>query len=606
MEVFDALTPEDKETIKDYISIYAGAEVANLHITLNEWNKNKNTLYKALGCNLRVKIPIEMKKTDLDFNKELSEVYIPIFSKYNDYRRNGAYLSSVSRAIDKKNNNEKLGLIDDLILFLDTLKKKNKINLNDIYCIGSLFDYSNIKNGYIKYLPAIAIGNKYCFKFNDQEMTIKSGQKIIKTIQKVLNFYGYDMSNGLFEEFRNKVSNITTSSNIKSNLVLSIHPIDYMTMSDNNCGWSSCMSWKNNGMYSDGTIEMMNSNMIIVAYLESDNPFVVNNHIIPNKSWRTLLYVHKNILVAGKSYPYHNSELDKKVLEELYKLVNKNLKWDYKYKEQEYKDLYSYLPNEEDQINNLWVSKKQIVIVTGHAMYNDLLEDKDSVYFCYRNIPKRGMVLNASGKNTCLICGLQHYGTTSEKICNSCKENYSCYSCGNVDSSKKHFEISVANDNNYRVYRERICEHCIDDYWWIPVNDIAVKKGKKPMRVLFFEDGQADKLEAILKATNVVFPSFTNISIIFPGNLYGEVLYATIKNSDIKYVEYSAYFDFTYMFNRQTISFDGRTYPAVVTYFVNNDNVARTWQEEAGLLSSYIPLREHLEKEGLLETSNSI
>ena len=99
-------------------------------------------------------------------------------------------------------------------------------------------------------------------------------------------------------------------------------------------------------------------------------------------------------------------------MEELYKLVNKNLKWDYKYKEQEYKDLYSYLPNEEDQINNLWVSKKQIVIVTGHAMYNDLLEDKDSVYFCYRNIPKKGMVLNASGKNTCLICGLQHYGTT--------------------------------------------------------------------------------------------------------------------------------------------------------------------------------------------------
>ena len=437
-------------------------------------------------------------------------------------------------------------------------------------------------------------------------MTIEPGQKIIKTIQKVLNFYGYDMSNGLFEEFRNKVSNITTSSNIKSNLVFSIHPIDYMTMSDNDCGWSSCMSWKNNGMYSDGTIEMMNSNMIIVAYLESDNPFIVNNHIIPNKSWRTLLYVHKNILVAGKSYPYHNSELDKKVLEELYKLVNKNLKWDYKYKEQEYKDLYSYLPNEEDQINNLCVSKKQIVIVTGHAMYNDLLEDKDSVYFCYRNIPKKGMVLNASGKNTCLICGLQHYGTTSEKICNSCKENYSCCNCGNVDSSKKHFEIFVVNDNNYRVYRERICEHCIDDYRWIPVNDVAIKKGKKPMKVLFFDDGQADKIESILKATNIVFPSFTNISTIVPGSLYGEALYATIKNSDIKYVEYSAYFDFTYMFKHQTISFDEGTYPAVITYFVNNDNIERIWQKEAGLLSSYITLREHLEKEGLLETSNSI
>lgn len=603
MEVFDALTPEDKETIKDYISIYAGAEVANLHITLNEWNKNKKTLYKALGHNLRVKIPIEMEKTDVDFDKELFEVYHQIFPPYR--QSYAAYNSAIERAENKVKLNEKLCLVDDLILFLQKLRDNRKICFDDIVCVGWLFNYDNIRYGYIKDLPRFTV-NKYCFKFDNREMTIEPGQKIIKTIQKVLNFYGYDMSNGLFEEFRNKVSNITTSSNIKSNLVLSIHPIDYMTMSDNNCGWSSCMSWKNNGMYSDGIIEMMNSNMIIVAYLESDNPFVVNNHIIPNKSWRTLLYVHKNILVAGKSYPYHNSELDKKVLEELYKLVNKNLKWDYKYKEQEYKDLYSYLPNEEDQINNLWVSKKQIVIVTGHAMYNDLLEDKDSVYFCYRNIPKKGMVLNASGKNTCLVCGLQHYGTTSEKICNSCKENYRCCNCGNVDSSKKHFEISVANDNNYRVHRERICEHCIDDYRWIPVNDVAIKKGKKPMKVLFFEDGQADKLEAILKATNVVFPSFTNISIIFPRNLYGEVLYATIKNSDIKYVEYSAYFDFTYMFNRKTISFDGGMYPSVITYFVNNDNVTRIWQEKAGLLSSYIPLREHLEKEGLLETSNSI
>lgn len=603
MEVFDALTPEDKETIKDYISIYAGAEVANLHITLNEWNKNKKTLYKALGRNLRVKIPIEMEKTDVDFDKELSEVYHQIFPPYR--QSYAAYSSAIERAESKVKLNEKLCLVDDLILFLQKLRDNRKICLDDIVCVGWLFNYDNIRYGYIKSLPRFT-ANKYCFKFDNREMTIEPGQKIIKTIQKVLNFYGYNMSNGLFEEFRNKVSNITTSSNIKSNLVLSIHPIDYMTMSDNNCGWSSCMSWTNNGTYSNGTIEMMNSNMIIVAYLESDNPFIVNNHVIPNKSWRTLLYVHKNILVTGKSYPYHNSELDKKVLEELYKLVNKNLKWDYKYKEQEYKDLYSYLPNKEDQINNLWVSKKQIVIITGHAMYNDLLEDKDSVYFCYRNIPKKGMVLNASGKNTCLICGLQHYVTTSEKICNSCKENYSCCNCDNVDSSKKHFEISVVDDNNYRVYREHICEHCIDEYRWIPVNDIAVKKGKKPMKVLFFDDGQADKLEAILKAINVVFPSFTNISIIIPGNLYGEVLYATIKNSDIKYVEYSAYFDFTYMFNRQTISFDGGTYPSVITYFVNNDNVARTWQEEAGLLSSYIPLREHLEKEGLLETSDSI
>ena len=602
MEVFDALTPEDKETIKDYISIYAGAEVANLHITLNEWNKSKRTLYKALGHKLRVKIPIEIKKSDVEFNRELSEVYYQIFPSYR-----GAQVSYDSAiAIAKSNKiSDTMTFVDDLILFFDKLKNENKINLNDIVCAGHLFNYDNIQHGYIKNLPALArVAGKYCFKFNGHEMTIKPGQKIMKTIQKVLNFYGYDMSNGLFEEFRNKVSNITTCSNIKSNLVLSIHPIDFMTMSDNNCGWSSCMSWMNKGMYSDGTIEMMNSNMIIVAYLESDKEFIVNNHVIPNKSWRTLLYVHNNIIVAGKSYPYYNSELDKKALAELYKLVNKNLKWDYKYKEQEYRDLYSYLPNEEDQINIHWVSRKQIVIVTGHAMYNDLLEDKDGGYLCYRNIPKKGMVLNASGKNTCLICGIQNNGTTSKKICHSCKEKYSCCECDNTDPNEKHFKILAANEDNYRVYNINICEHCVDNYRWDSINKIAVKKGKKPIKILFYESGQADKLEAIVKSTAVVLPSFTNISVLNPSNLYGEIIYEAIKKSNIKYVEYYVYFDISYMFRQQTISFEG-TYQGPITYFINDDNVEKMFEGEY-LSPDYISLRQHLEEEGLLETSNSI
>ena len=125
MEVFDALTPEDKETIKDYISIYAGAEVANLHITLNKWNKNKKTLYKALGRNLRVKIPIEMEKTDVDFDKELSEVYHQIFPPYR--QSYDAYNSAIERAENKVKLNEKLCLVDDLILFLQKLRDNRKI-----------------------------------------------------------------------------------------------------------------------------------------------------------------------------------------------------------------------------------------------------------------------------------------------------------------------------------------------------------------------------------------------------------------------------------------------------------------------------------------------
>lgn len=602
MEIFDALTKEDKETIKDYISIYAGTEIVNLHITLNEWNQSKKTLYKALGNNLRVKIPIEIKKADADFYRELSEVYHQVFPRYTT-NYNYYYLDSIFKADIKKKNNKKLNLVEDLVLFLDNLNCNNKINLNDIFCILSLFCYNNIKNGYIKKLPAIAIGNKYCFKFNNKKMTIECGQKIIKTIQKVLNFYGYDMSNGLFEEFRNKVSNITTSSNIKSNLVFSIHPIDFMTMSDNNCEWSSCMSWMSNGLYSNGTIEMMNSNMVVVAYLESSNPFTVNNHNIPNKSWRTLFYVHKNILVAGKSYPYYNDKLDKTALKELYNLVNKNLKWDYKYKEQEYKDLYSYIPKNEDQININWVKNKQIVIVTGHAMYNDLIEDKDGCYLCYRNIPKKGLVLNASGKNTCLICGLQNRFTTSEKVCDCCKEKYHCDECYNTNPNEKHYDVLTVSQETYKPHRERICEHCINDFKLNTVNHFAIKKGTKPIKLLFFKDGQADKLKDIINTIRILPPSFVNISAILPNDNYKNLFYETIRKSDIEYVEYSVYFNFSYMFNLQTLSTPNRE---IFTYLVNDDYVKEIIENKYCPSLGYVPLKDYLEQEGLLESSNSI
>ena len=61
-----------------------------------------------------------------------------------------------------------------------------------------------------------------------------------------------------FEDFRIAQSLVTNQANLKGYITLSIHPLDYMTMSDNNCGWDSCMSWQEEGCYRQGTVEMMN------------------------------------------------------------------------------------------------------------------------------------------------------------------------------------------------------------------------------------------------------------------------------------------------------------------------------------------------------------
>ena len=41
-------------------------------------------------------------------------------------------------------------------------------------------------------------------------------------------------------------------------------------MSDNDYGWDSCMGWMNEGEYRLGTVEMMNSPCIVVAYIDGE------------------------------------------------------------------------------------------------------------------------------------------------------------------------------------------------------------------------------------------------------------------------------------------------------------------------------------------------
>ena len=72
MEIFDRITPKEQETIKNYIRMYAGvAESAPLNQVLQVWNKQKRTLYKGLGKRLRVRIPVEIPRNALYYQKEL-------------------------------------------------------------------------------------------------------------------------------------------------------------------------------------------------------------------------------------------------------------------------------------------------------------------------------------------------------------------------------------------------------------------------------------------------------------------------------------------------------------------------------------------------------
>ena len=113
-------------------------------------------------------------------------------------------------------------------------------------------------------------------------------------------------------------------------LCLSIHPMDYMTMSDNDNNWQSCMNWMNNGDYRLGTVECMNSPYVLVAYLHNPNHSMsIGPYEWNSKHWRELFIIHPEMISEVKGYCFQDENLTNTILMWIKELAHNNLDWDY-------------------------------------------------------------------------------------------------------------------------------------------------------------------------------------------------------------------------------------------------------------------------------------
>lgn len=433
MNLYDKLSTEDKQLIKDYICEYSRIDnIPNLENTLQEWSKNKKTLYRALGNQFRITIPIQATGDKQKLFRRLQDKYkIPV-----------SFYSYFHDLVPVRKKDQHI-FIFQLMEYFQELGKQSMGFSMPLYDLSRNLEYilswNNIFAGHIAYFPYSSI------TYNHKTLKFNEGVKPLRILRKVLNFIEFPHMES-FEKFCNDISyELTNKNNTITNLVFSIHPIDFMTMSHNTCNWSSCMNW-NGGCYSNGVLEMMNSNVAVVAYIESsEQDFEVNGHEIPNKSWRCLYYVHKDIICSGKAYPFGNEVLVRKGLDALAKLVKKNLHWTYQYKNQQYFDMCNFGRNE-DARNCIrgHGNTHNIVLYNYAAMYNDFVHDHEESYFCYRNWVPKTLKLCVSGPATCIICGKPITPTSeirdnwdwedndfeargSEKVCIACNSTYYNY-----------------------------------------------------------------------------------------------------------------------------------------------------------------------------------
>ena len=103
-----------------------------------------------------------------------------------------------------------------------------------------------------------------------------------------------------------------------------------------------------------------------------------------------------------------------------------------------------------------------------NGMYNDMLNDHNRNYWCFRNKVKQNKVISVSGKCPCLSCGEQvidyddyeawqyneRYRHVSNVICEDCMNEHFCYSCNRQDPLEHFYKVFIGNEIMY------ICKQC--------------------------------------------------------------------------------------------------------------------------------------------------
>lgn len=441
--VYAKLSSQDKDAIIKYIKAYADIDaqgiykpetepMASLRNIMTPWRMAKSEyLYDLFGEELILskEIVFELSKAELTENCDkmmygYGKPYTeressPVCQFVNQFKSKLIFTDLVQSAEGQRIWETKTGLDAFIAAELGCLLSASTLATN--VWTGKTFEIPNPKTG--------------------KPFKVQNGCKVVKTLVKIAEMYDIPGA----EEFRTAHSQVLNQKKIKGNLCLSIHPLDYMTMSDNACDWDSCMSWWNSGAYRQGTVEMMNSSCVVVAYLESSNDMVIpGGHHWNSKKWRELYIVTPDFITNIKGYPYENTDLSMTVVDWLKELAEKNTDWDLSPKK------YTFNGNGGGRI-----TEDILFEPCTNTMYNDF--DNSDTHFAYLSQAAENwdcIEINYSGPSQCMWCGKTriYIDSESQLLCDKCESHWYCDLCGE--------RMTEYEYHNNVVDGMHVCDYC--------------------------------------------------------------------------------------------------------------------------------------------------
>lgn len=418
----EVLARADKELIEAWISDYALDEVncggsrASLEYVLRYWNSEKMGLFKMFGENLIISKEVAIAKEIGDMEREIGD----LLYYRGDEQSMRPFYNNMNRAVDMYWSDMGVNRWTIMDLFASYCLAKN-VYEGDSFTV-------NVPNG-------------------GKPIQVQRGCKPVKILGKIAAAYKVEG----FEEFRLCHSRVLNQKMLKGELCLSIHPMDYMTMSDNDYDWDSCMSWRNGGCYRRGTVEMMNSDCVVVAYLRGKEDMRFYDKYWNNKKWRQLFIVKPECVVGIKGYPYQHDGLATECVNWLCELAEKNNGWEYK------KEVYTMSHESWFKVDG----EDWKYVFYCDTMYNDFGNSCDHKIRVTANpaqVYEHKYEINYSGREVCMYCGEDgsrvDFDGEEPLTCNRCSDYVYCCCC----------EDRVNPDDAIEVDGSWYCRYCYDEH----------------------------------------------------------------------------------------------------------------------------------------------
>lgn len=225
---------------------------------------------------------------------------------------------------------------------------------------------------------------------------VPSGAKLSKIIKHLVNPAEFDKAMTYYSQlFNNKKT--------KGTLCISIHPLDYITMSVNNSDWESCLNVFRGG-YKAGVLSTMNSSCSVIAYLKSKDDFEVCDGVMwNNKKWRSIVSITDEFVHVNRQYPYTNRALE----DEVFLMIADALGKKYVSEKKEKNDFDIY--------------------TATNFLYNDCDYNNTFVRTFVEKVKNRE--LRVDGELFCPECG-RTYGGYGHLRCRECKTRASRFKIG--------------------------------------------------------------------------------------------------------------------------------------------------------------------------------